>query len=103
MCTDQTFTTHGEEVVLAVSLELAAAKWKVALHDGQRERPAVHTVAQPQATARLQAVLALIDAHRDSISEASVRRIWQAHGLKPHRLESFKVSNDKHFAEKLED
>src|SRR5271169_2459622 len=37
------------------------------------------------------------------ISEASVRRIWQAHGLKPHRLESFKVSNDKHFAEKLED
>jgi transposase len=37
------------------------------------------------------------------ISEASVRRIWQAHGLEPHRLESFKVSNDKHFAEKLED
>jgi transposase len=37
------------------------------------------------------------------ISEASVRRIWHAHGLKPHRLESFKVSNDKHFAEKLED
>jgi transposase len=37
------------------------------------------------------------------VSAASVRRIWQAHGLKPHRLESFKVSNDKHFAEKLED
>src|SRR6202011_2699036 len=37
------------------------------------------------------------------ISEASVRRIWQAHGLKPHRVESFKVSNDKHFVEKLED
>ena len=36
------------------------------------------------------------------ISEASVRRIWQAHGLKPHRVESFKVSNDKRFAEKLE-
>jgi len=37
------------------------------------------------------------------ISEASVRRIWQAHGLKPHRVASFKVSNDKHFTEKLED
>ncbi|WP_168787465.1 IS630 family transposase [Paraburkholderia aromaticivorans] len=36
------------------------------------------------------------------ISEASVRRIWQAYGLKPHRVESFKVSNDKRFAEKLE-
>src|ERR1700693_829050 len=61
MCTDQTFTTHGEEVVLAVSLELAAAKWKVALHDGRREKPAVHTVAQPQAAARLQAVLDVIE------------------------------------------
>ncbi len=53
MHTDQTFTTGGEEVVLAVSLELAAASWKVALHDGRREKPAVHTVAQPQAAARL--------------------------------------------------
>src|SRR5882724_4908798 len=37
------------------------------------------------------------------ISPASVRRIWRAHGLKPHRLETFKVSNDPAFAEKLED
>jgi transposase len=37
------------------------------------------------------------------ISEATVRRIWHAHGLKPHRIESFKISKDKHFAEKLED
>ena len=37
------------------------------------------------------------------VSEATVRRIWHAHGLKPHRLESFKISTDKHFAAKLED
>jgi len=37
------------------------------------------------------------------ISEASVRRIWRAHGLKPHRVETFKVSNDPNFAAKLED
>jgi transposase len=37
------------------------------------------------------------------ISEASVRRIWQSHGLKPHRVESFKISQDPEFAEKLED
>jgi transposase len=36
------------------------------------------------------------------ISESSVGRIWRAHGLKPHRIESFKVSNDPHFAQKLE-
>lgn len=37
------------------------------------------------------------------ISEASVRRIWRAHGLKPHLIKTFKVSNDPEFAEKLED
>jgi hypothetical protein len=37
-----------------------------------------------------------------SISKASVSRIWQANGLKPHRVESFKVSNDPQFADKLE-
>ena len=37
------------------------------------------------------------------ISEASVRRIWHSHGLKPHRVESFKLSNDSRFSEKLED
>lgn len=37
------------------------------------------------------------------ISEASVRRIWKRFGLKPHLVESFKISNDPQFAEKLED
>ena len=37
------------------------------------------------------------------VSEASVRRIWHAHGLKPHVVSTFKVSNDKRFVEKLED
>ena len=37
------------------------------------------------------------------ISKASVSRIWRASGLKPHRVESFKVSNDPDFADKLED
>ena len=36
------------------------------------------------------------------LSEASVRRIWHAHGLKPHLVRTFKVSHDPQFAEKLE-
>ena len=36
------------------------------------------------------------------ISAASVGRIWQQHGLKPHRVETFKLSRDPHFAHKLE-
>ena len=38
-----------------------------------------------------------------NVSEATVRRIWKVHGLKPHLIRTFKLSNDKHFAEKLED
>lgn len=37
------------------------------------------------------------------VSEATVRRIWHAHGLRPHLVASFKISKDKHFTEKLED
>ena len=37
------------------------------------------------------------------ISEASVRRIWRAHGLKPHQMGTFKLSRDPRFQEKLED
>ncbi|MCX7178481.1 MAG: IS630 family transposase [Proteobacteria bacterium] len=37
------------------------------------------------------------------ISASAVGRIWRAHGLKPHRVKSFKLSNDPRFIEKLED
>ena len=37
------------------------------------------------------------------ISEASVRRIWRAHGLKLHLTRTFKLSRDPEFTEKLED
>ena len=37
------------------------------------------------------------------ISYSSVQRIWHAHGLKPHLVETFKVSRDKNFATKVED
>src|SRR4029078_4591566 len=34
---------------------------------------------------------------------SSVQRIWYAHGLKPHLVNTFKVSRDKNFAAKVED
>ena len=36
------------------------------------------------------------------VSPSTVGRVWAAHGLKPHRIKSFKLSNDRHFEEKLE-
>jgi transposase len=36
------------------------------------------------------------------LSERTVRRIWQSHGLKPHLVRRFKLSRDPRFVEKLE-
>jgi transposase len=37
------------------------------------------------------------------LSHTSVQRIWSAHGLKPHLRKTFKLSNDKHFVDKVVD
>ena len=37
------------------------------------------------------------------ISPSSVRRIWTGQGLQPHRVRTFKISNDPKFAAKLKD
>lgn len=37
------------------------------------------------------------------VSHSSVARIWNAHGLQPHRTKTFKLSKDKRFVEKLTD
>ena len=37
------------------------------------------------------------------VSASTVRRVWKRHGLKPHLVRTFKVSNDPRFVEKLED
>ena len=37
------------------------------------------------------------------VSEATVRRIWREHGLRPHHVSTFKVSRDPRFVEKLTD
>lgn len=42
-------------------------------------------------------------ARETGLSESTIGRIWREHGLKPHRVETFKLSNDPQFVEKLED
>jgi len=37
------------------------------------------------------------------MSPATIGRIWRSHGLKPHLIKTFKVSNDPNFIEKLQD
>lgn len=42
-------------------------------------------------------------AKSQGVSPATVRRIWQAHGLQPHRVKTFKLSRDPEFISKLRD
>ncbi|MEP7218555.1 MAG: IS630 family transposase [Bacteroidota bacterium] len=37
------------------------------------------------------------------VSQSTVGRIWREHGLKPHLVTTFKVTNDNHVVEKTED
>lgn len=42
-------------------------------------------------------------AEAQGISQSAVTRIWRKHNLKPHLVETFKLSRDKQFSEKLHD
>ena len=43
------------------------------------------------------------DGGSQKVSSATVQRIWKKHKLQPHRVESFKFSNDPQFARKVRD
>jgi len=40
-------------------------------------------------------------AKKSGLSHMTVQRIWQAFGLQPHRVDSFRLSNDPQFIEKV--
>ena len=42
-------------------------------------------------------------AKAQGVGKSTVQRIWDAHGLQPHRIKTFKLSRDKRFVEKLTD
>ena len=71
------------------------------LADEVAERIVALTLGEPSGetthwTGRLMARVA-------GVSLTSVQRIWKAHGLAPHRIRTFKLSNDPKFAAKVRD
>ena len=42
-------------------------------------------------------------AEKQGVSKATINRIWQSHGLQPHRTKTFKLSRDPKFLHKLTD
>jgi transposase len=71
------------------------------LDDGVAERVVALTLMDPplEATHWTGAMMA----KETGISVSSVQRIWRTHGLQPHRVRQFKLSNDPKFAAKLRD
>jgi transposase len=63
------------------------------------ERVVALTLAGPSPTASHWTGSAMAKAA--GISVSSVQRIWRAHGLRPHLVRRFKLSNDPQFAAKL--
>jgi hypothetical protein len=65
------------------------------------ERVVALTLAGPPPTASHWTGAAMAKAA--GISVSSVQRIWRAHGLRPHLVRRFKLSNDPQFAAKLKE
>src|SRR5665648_901946 len=65
------------------------------------ERVVALTLSEPPAEATHWT--AAMMAKENGISISSVQRIWRAHGLQPHRVRQFKLSNDPDFVTKLRD
>lgn len=92
------FTVHGVSGIAsdaphgASSRRLDSAKEKAIVDATLQTKPAGATQWSTRLMARAQGV-----------SKSTVQRIWDAHGLQPHRVETFKLSKDKHFVEKLTD
>jgi DDE superfamily endonuclease/Homeodomain-like domain len=42
-------------------------------------------------------------ARSQGVSKSTISNIWQAHNLKPHRVETFKLARDRKFLEKMTD
>ena len=53
------------EVILAASLELSNKSWKIALQDGQREKPSIYTVTDENPAGRLAHVVSVIEQCRE--------------------------------------
>ena len=71
---------------------IPAEKVQAIVHATLHEKPPGETHWSCRSMARAQGV-----------SPATVQRVWSARELKPHRVKTFKLSNDKRFEEKLVD
>jgi hypothetical protein len=71
------------------------------LGDAFTERVVALTLSEPPGEVTHWTAASVAAACRISVS--SVHRIWRSHGLRPHQIRQFKLSNDPQFAAKVRD
>ena len=71
------------------------------LGDAITERVVALTLSEPPGEVTHWTAAAVASAC--SVSVSSVHRIWRSHGLRPHQIRQFKLSNDPQFAAKVRD
>jgi transposase len=71
------------------------------ISDGDVERVIVKTLEEQPRTSTHWSTRSMASA--TGMSQSAVSRIWRAFGLKPHLTETFKLSNDPLFVEKVRD
>lgn len=72
--------------------QIKQAKIKAIIHDTLHSKPkgATHWSCRTMAK-------------QHGVGATTIQKIWDAHGLQPHRVKTFKLSNDPKFIEKLTD
>jgi transposase len=92
------FGSHG----LQALWEIAPGRGRKPTYDVARVKAVIDTTLQtkPKGSTHWSCrTMAIVQ----GISKSSVSRIWRSHNIKPHRTETFKLSRDPRFLEKLTD
>src|SRR3954454_2303259 len=82
--------------------EIAPGRGRKATYDAERIKAVIDATLQSKPRGSTQwSCRTMAEAQR--ISKSTVNNIWQSHNIKPHRAETFKLSRDPKFVEKLTD
>jgi transposase len=87
---------------VAALLRDAARSGRTPTVTAEIESRIVHTTLHEKPTAATHWSTRTLAAHL-GLSATTIRRVWQRNGLKPHRQETFKLSRDARFVDKLVD
>jgi transposase len=92
------FTTHG----LQGLWEIAPGRGRKATYDSTRIQSVIDTTLRSKPKGCTHWSCRSM-AEAQGISKSTVSNIWRSHNIKPHRTETFKLSRDPRFLEKLTD